>query len=452
MTSDTNTKSDSAARLPRQRLRATQRERLLEAAVAIVSRNGYAASTVAIIISEARVSRPTFYEYFKDFDACLLAALGAINETLAVDAAAAMDHADPSRAAIAVADAVIDFCHAEPTAARVWLIESLAGAPGTLDARDDGIDALGRLIDQAHESASPDAVVPDIGGSVIVGGLYRLLGTNLRQGEPMAMIRHGVHQWIESYGVPSRATRWTKLSSSYDADGDATPSKEPPFGARPGHRSVMSFPERDPSEYHRDRIFFAAAQLTATKRPDEIALADIAKQAGVGYRRLIALFQSKEGIFAGLHQLGYLRTLAATFGGYLSRDSWPDRVWAAGDAYTRYVGGNPALARVGFLVPYAAGPRSARHMDQVLKAFTVFIQEGYSYVPRTEAPPSDVVPMAIAATIFDMGYRKCRADKSAELPALLPQAFYVAVAPFLGPEEAGGLIKTKLAEQQTAAA
>lgn len=433
---------DNAAGSQRDRLKATQRDRLLTAALDTLARDGYTQTTVAKIVSAAGVSRPTFYEYFDHKDACVLAVLTTINRKLLTEAARAVAQADPSHAARATVEALIAFCDSQPTAARVWLIECLAGAQPTLDARDDGIDALARLIDHASLAAPPEAVVPDIGSQALLGGVYRLLGAHIRRGDPITEAHPGLLQWIGGYAVQRHARQWDRLAS--DASPEADTTTEPPFGGRPGRISTEYYPYRDPDKYFRDRIFFAAGQLFTEKTLDDVAVADVAKRAGVGYRRLTRLFPDKERIFSSLHELGYLRTLAATSGGYFSCDFWPDRVWAAGDAYTHYVGGNATLTRVGFLMPYAAGSRSARHIDEILKAFTVFLHEGYSHVPNNQVHPSDLALMAIAATIFDIGYRKCRDGKSAELPALLPQAIFVALTPFLGPQATVRFINSKL--------
>ena len=67
--------------LPRGR-KSTQRERLLASMVATVNRGGYGGANVSRIITEAGVSRPTFYEYFSDKDDCFLGALDDIHERL----------------------------------------------------------------------------------------------------------------------------------------------------------------------------------------------------------------------------------------------------------------------------------------------------------------------------------------------------------------------------------
>lgn len=54
-------------------LKATRRARLMQAMLELVSKKGYAATTVPDVVAAARVSRNAFYEFFLDKDACFLA-------------------------------------------------------------------------------------------------------------------------------------------------------------------------------------------------------------------------------------------------------------------------------------------------------------------------------------------------------------------------------------------
>lgn len=51
---------------------ASQRARLLAAMKTLVARDGYPAVTIAAIVGEARVAKPTFYERFQDKEDCFL--------------------------------------------------------------------------------------------------------------------------------------------------------------------------------------------------------------------------------------------------------------------------------------------------------------------------------------------------------------------------------------------
>ena len=60
--------------LPPEAVRASQRERLVAAMLASVAERGYAATTVPLVVAEARVSRNAFYALFGDKTDCFLAA------------------------------------------------------------------------------------------------------------------------------------------------------------------------------------------------------------------------------------------------------------------------------------------------------------------------------------------------------------------------------------------
>ena len=60
--------------LPREFVAENQRERLLNGVVEAVAEHGYNATTIGKITDAAKISRRTFYEYFKDKEGCFLAA------------------------------------------------------------------------------------------------------------------------------------------------------------------------------------------------------------------------------------------------------------------------------------------------------------------------------------------------------------------------------------------
>jgi len=61
-------------RLSREVVRASQRERVVHAMLALVGEQGYAATTVPSVAMAARVARNTFYEFFPDKESCFVAA------------------------------------------------------------------------------------------------------------------------------------------------------------------------------------------------------------------------------------------------------------------------------------------------------------------------------------------------------------------------------------------
>src|SRR5262245_45924053 len=69
-------------RLAREAVLESQRGRMLRAMAHAVLEKGYVNTTVADVLSRARVSRETFYEQFRDKEDCFLAAYALSVETL----------------------------------------------------------------------------------------------------------------------------------------------------------------------------------------------------------------------------------------------------------------------------------------------------------------------------------------------------------------------------------
>jgi AcrR family transcriptional regulator len=428
----------------------SQRQRLISAATDIAACEGYEATTISQIVAAAGVSRPTFYDYFADKDDCLLSTIVASSQHLLSEIEKKASAQPPARAAYATIETIFEFCIEHPAMARVLLDVSLSGPPQALDARSDSITAIALVIDAAHSTVPADALLPDIGPFALIAGIQRLLGASLRRNQiPDPAMLDAVLSWVESYSVPAQRLCWTGLRMSSPTE-PVPVVPQLPFG-----RAPVTAEHEYPNgriEHARKRLLFAAGELCESQGTSRTTLTDITRRAGVGYRTLKRLYSTKEDLFIALHDIGFRRTLAVTFGAYFSSGTWPERVWGAGQAYTEFVARNPTIAHIGFIDSYATGSHFARIMDKTLTVFTLFLADGDSYLAEERDRPPQIALDAIAATIFDLGYCHCRAGKSTELPRLLPQAAFLALTPFLGPQTASEFIDTKLAPSQSVAA
>jgi len=142
--------------------------------------------------------------------------------------------------------------------------------------------------------------------------------------------------------------------------------------------------------------------------------------------------------------------MGVTAGAFFAQDAWPVRIWEAGRAFTRYLEQNPTLARTSFIESYAGDPVTLQRVEELVGAFTMFLQEGYQY-RQLQAPPSPLALEAIATTIFELNYRYTRAGRVCELEALIPHTAFVTLAPFLGSEDTNSFIDEQLsaARRQT---
>ena len=112
--------------------RTSRRRTIEEAAIGVVGRKGYRATTVGDIIAEAGVARTTFYKHFEDKHQCFLASydLAAARVLAAVEAGCGEERPWLERVQGRLAS-LVDLLAADPPLARVVVVEAtVAGAHG----------------------------------------------------------------------------------------------------------------------------------------------------------------------------------------------------------------------------------------------------------------------------------------------------------------------------------
>ena len=166
----------------------SQRTRLLAAMATVVAEKGYAATTVADVVSAAGVSRSTFYELFSSKEACFLDAYNqGVEDLLAAVREAVRDADGDWRAQLrAGIRAYLAQLARMDHFARMYIEEIHAVGPAALAAR---ADALRRFADRYHASfsqaraADPTLREPDPDALLVLcAGTEQLVFERLRAG------------------------------------------------------------------------------------------------------------------------------------------------------------------------------------------------------------------------------------------------------------------------------
>lgn len=162
--------------MPAEEVLEVQRQRLLRALTRVVTRKGYAATTVRDLLGESGLSRRTYYDLYVDKEACYLDAFAVIAGEIEDRAAAALETgADAEGRIRAALRAIVEFCVVEPDAACACLVESLAAGQSGRDARSE---LIGRLSDAfAPDIEALGAAGPSTGilARATIGGVFELL-------------------------------------------------------------------------------------------------------------------------------------------------------------------------------------------------------------------------------------------------------------------------------------
>ncbi|HEV2973498.1 MAG TPA: TetR/AcrR family transcriptional regulator [Solirubrobacteraceae bacterium] len=424
--------------------RSTQRERIVAGMITAANRDGYAGASVSAVIAEAGVSRPTFYEYFADRDACFLATIVEVHQQLMIGLRERVRREAPELALRAGVCALIELAVAEPAMARFLMNESLAGGAAALDARDRSIGEIEQLVEQRYADLKRVDAVPDFSTRMLIGGIYRLLAVRTRRGDPnVSSLLEDLLNWLSAYDRPLAAHRWRSLERSASLPSSPflpDPLRAPP-PLPPGRPRISS---EEVADNHRRRVLFAAALLAEQQGYTATTVADICKLAGIDLRAFYAMFADKQEAFMAVHELGFQDLMAVTAGAFFAGTSWPERIWEAARALTQFLESNPTIAHVGFVEAHAVGPGAVQRVEDSHVAFTIFLQEGFQYA-QPSAPPSRAALEAIITTIFEIVYSQTRAGGDLRLSGLVPHLSFLALAPFVGPERADALIEEMLA-------
>jgi AcrR family transcriptional regulator len=422
----------------------TQRERLVAGMVQAAVRDGYAGATVGRVIAHAGVSRPTFYDYFKDRDDCFLAVHREIAERLLERIREAVAVAPPERAIEAGARALLQLAETEPDATRLLTNETMAAGPRALDQRDRTIERIEQILEPARGRAPLDAATPDVPTSVVLGAIHWLLAPPLRRGErDLTELAADLIGWIESYRRPTSEHRWRSLEPGPPIAPSPHASElslQPPPPLPPGRPRLST---AEIARNHRERILFATAEVAARKGYTAATVTDITTAAGVDRRVFYRHFRDKQQAFLAVHELAVRETMALAASAFFSATTWPERIWEGLRAISQFPATYPILAHIGFVESHAVGTPAVQRIDDSRAAFTLFLQQGLQHAAQ---PPSSTAQEAITAAVFEVGYRHARAGNIQEMPRLACQATYYALAPFLGPQAADRFIDDKLAE------
>jgi AcrR family transcriptional regulator len=389
-----------------------QRERLLAAMVVAVAERGYEQTPVADLLKLSGISRTTFYQHFPGgkeecflaaVDAAMAAALDAVE-----DACAAEGSWDErvARAFEALALAIVD----QPAAARLCLVEIHSAGPEGVAHAERAAGGFAWLLTEAFGRSPERAAVPPAISSALVGGIRKVLESRVNRGELAALpaLMPDLRDWALSYRNPPTPIR------------------------RPRSRPPVEGTSRMVIHDQVERIFGAVAATVAEKGYPAMTLDDIVKNASASLTTFYQHFDGKEQAFLAAYDTAMAQAGAAAMPPYRWSRSWPLAVRAALEAFLAFFAAEPLWARLAMVDVLSAGPAGLEHRDRAFGLFEEILAPGLEQAP-------DVSPLAVEAiggAIHGLVYEQIRRRGPEHLLQILPTATFVALAPFVGAEEA----------------
>ena len=173
-------------KLSREDVLESQRTRLLAAMLACVAEQGYATTTVADVVSAARVSRNAFYELFDDKEACFVAAADDAGRRFLEELYALGGDGDWTEALRRGLRRYLEWWQESPAFAVAYLVELPTAGRRALEQRDAAYVRYARLFEALAALArdhDPDLrPLPPLASRIIVTAITEMLAQEVRAG------------------------------------------------------------------------------------------------------------------------------------------------------------------------------------------------------------------------------------------------------------------------------
>lgn len=432
-------------RLSDEEVAADQRKRLIAAMIYLAGKRGYADTTVADIIAKARVSRKTFYEHFADRKDLLLAAFDTASPAAFEEVRqAARPAGGPARHFEVVMRRLGKLARESPGTIALSAIEVAAVDPDGMQRRERLMGAYGQLIDECLSADGERKALPPTLARALAGGTYRTLDAQLRlgRGSELTAVSAQLARWTRSYHpVPSVLMVEQEQSAPWRWVGDNGLMG----GRAPG--TLILAPNgyeapRDVSSkgfvYHanRERILDAVAQLVTERGYTELTAVAIAERADISERAFLVHFKDKNDAFKAAVEVGHMKAQAVVERAKSGAPNWRTGVRNSVGALLEFLASEPFFTRMAFVDAPLGGPKMAKRVHEHAGAYARLMLDG---APQRRRPPQ-IAPEATIQGLFELAFHQAAQDQIPELSSLSREASYLALAPWVGVNDAAELV------------
>jgi AcrR family transcriptional regulator len=186
----------------------------------------------------------------------------------------------------------------------------------------------------------------------------------------------------------------------------------------------------------RERILDATIAATAELGYARMSVEDVIRRAGVSRRTFYELFRNKHEAFLAAFDAGAGMLLAAVKAAYEPEATFEGRVIEGFRAFLYGLAAMPAAARMCIVEVLAAGPDAMERRNRTMNTFAEVIAENATVLVDRPVPLPALAAETIVGGVYETVFRRIVADRTHELPALLPDIIEAALLPYVGPETA----------------
>jgi AcrR family transcriptional regulator len=162
-----------------------------------------------------------------------------------------------------------------------------------------------------------------------------------------------------------------------------------------------------------------------------VDIGTVCDQAQVGRAHFDRCFADLEDCFLGLHDETLAELCAKVDAACDGRETWHDRIWAAGLAAMRFLQEDPVRARFLVVAVNGAGNGAQGRRDWIVQRIADLLDHGRGEVGG-ERPVSRCTAEIAAGAVYGTILTKVDAGSIDRGEEFLPELIYLAVMPYLG--------------------
>jgi AcrR family transcriptional regulator len=195
------------------------------------------------------------------------------------------------------------------------------------------------------------------------------------------------------------------------------------------------------AEDQRERLFAATVELVAKRGYRDTSVDHILKAARVGNDAFYDLYPDKEDCFLAAFDRIVAESGAAVSTAVAGADGWPEEMASGLACLLDLVVADPQRARIALVEVQAAGPRAYGHYEEAVDRAAPKLREGREF-SKEAAALSSALEEAILGGILWIVHQGLVKGELGDPDSLLEETIQIALAPYLGDEEARRLAAT----------
>lgn len=189
------------------------------------------------------------------------------------------------------------------------------------------------------------------------------------------------------------------------------------------------------AEQQRERLFAATVELVAKRGYRNTSVDHIVKAARVGSVSFYELYEGKEDCFLAAFDRIVAESVEAVAEAIAEANGWPEEM-AVGLACLRdLIVAEPRRARIALVEVQAAGPRAYARYKEAVDQAAPKLREGREFSQEAAALPSALEEAILGGILWIAHQRLVKGELDAG-NVLLEETIQIALAPYLGDEEA----------------